>query len=145
VLRWERHWNEPGQPFREPASWPALSVATTGTHDTDSLADWWEGMPDEERSAFLSLPSLAGLRERAPPRFDDGVRDAILELVYGSGSDLLLLPFQDALGMRERVNVPGTVNEENWTYRMPRDLSALHADRATRERLRDLASRSRRA
>ncbi|HEY6002216.1 MAG TPA: 4-alpha-glucanotransferase [Anaeromyxobacter sp.] len=145
VLRWERHWNEPGQPFRDPASWPALSVATTGTHDTDSLADWWGGMADEERGAFLALPALAKLRERAPPRFDDGVRDAILELVYGSGSDLLLLPFQDALGMRERVNVPGTVNEENWTYRMPRDLSALHADRATRERLRDLASRSGRA
>jgi 4-alpha-glucanotransferase len=74
--------------------------------------------------------------------FDEGVRDALLELVYGSGSDLLLLPFQDAFGMRERVNVPGTVNEENWTYRIPRDLAALHADRASLERLRGLAERT---
>jgi 4-alpha-glucanotransferase len=71
--------------------------------------------------------------------FDDGVRDAILSLVYGAGSDLLLLPFQDALGLRDRVNVPGTVSAENWTYRMPRDLSALHADGAAVERLRALA------
>jgi 4-alpha-glucanotransferase len=142
VLRWERHWNDPGQPFREPPSWPALSVATTGTHDTDSMADWYEGMTDEERRAFLALPQLAALRARGPSRFDDGVRDAVLELVYGSGSVLLLLPFQDAFGMRERVNVPGTVNAENWTYRMPRDLSALHADAAARERLRGLAARS---
>jgi len=119
VLRWERHWKQPGQPFRDPPGWPAVSVATTGTHDTDSVADWWDGMPDDERKAFLALPALAALRARAPAPFDDGVRDAVLELVYGSGSDLLLLPFQDAFGLRERVNVPGTVNDENWTYRIP--------------------------
>ena len=141
VLRWERHWDEPGQPFRNPEEWPTVSVATTGTHDTDSMADWYEGMPEEERTAFLALPQLADLRRRAPARFDDGVRDAILELVYRSGSDLILIPFQDAFGMRERVNVPGTVNEENWTYRIPRDLTALHGDAAGRERLRALAAR----
>lgn len=142
VLRWERHWDDPGQPFREPASWPAVSVATTGTHDTDSMADWYDGMSEDERRAFLALPALAALRARGPARFDDGVRDAILELVYRSGSDLLLLPFQDAFGMRERVNVPGTVNDQNWTYRMPRDVAALHADAAGRERLRALAVRA---
>jgi len=139
VLRWERHWNDPGQPFRDPAAWPAVSVATTGTHDTDAVADWFDTMGHDERRAFLALPELAALAARAPARFDDGVRDAILELVYRSGSDLLLLPFQDAFGMRERVNVPGTVNEENWTYRMPRDLAALHADAPARDRLRALA------
>ncbi len=142
VLRWERHWKEPGQPFRDPRDWPAVSVATTGTHDTDALADWWDGMPDDERDAFLALPALAALRARGKAPFDDGVRDALLELVYGSGSDLLLLPFQDAFGLRDRVNVPGTVTEENWTYRMPRDLGALAADLGARDRLRGLAVRS---
>jgi 4-alpha-glucanotransferase len=141
VLRWERHWNEPGQPFRDPRSWPAVSVATTGTHDTDALADWWDGMPEDERAAFLALPELAALRARGKVPFDDGVRDVLLELVYGAGSDLLLLPFQDAFGLRDRVNVPGTVNEENWTYRMPRDLGALAGDLSARERLRGLAER----
>jgi len=145
VLRWERSWHDPGEPFRDPAVWPALSVATTGTHDTDAMADWWDGMPADERRAFLALPALAPLRARGAARFDDGVRDAILGLVYGSGSDLLLLPFQDAFGRRERVNVPGTVTAENWTYRMPGDLAALHADRAAIGRLRALAERSGRA
>jgi 4-alpha-glucanotransferase len=142
VLRWEREWKAPGQPFRDPRAWPALSVATTGTHDTDSMADWWEGMPDDERKEILALPELAGLagRDRVEA-YDDPVRDALLELVYGAASELLLLPFQDAFGLRERVNVPGTVNEENWTYRVPRDLAALHADRASTARLRALAAR----
>lgn len=144
VLRWERHWHDPGQPFRDPERWPALSVATTGTHDTESLAEWYDAMPDDERRALLALPQLAALRERGPAPFDEGVRDALLELVYRSGSDLLLLPFQDAFGTRERVNVPGTMNDENWTYRISVGLGALHADRPARERLRALAARARR-
>ena len=70
------------------------------------------------------------------------MRDALLGLVSASGSDLLLLPFQDAVGARERVNVPGTVNDENWSYRIPTLLSALLADQAAAERLSALARRT---
>ena len=135
VLRWEKD----DRVFRDPAGWPAVSLATTGTHDTDSLADWWEALPAAERKALLALPGLEPLAGRASVAFDGEVRDALLRLVYASGSDLLLLPFQDALGARERVNVPGTVNDQNWTYRVPALLSALLADRATVERLSALA------
>jgi 4-alpha-glucanotransferase len=71
--------------------------------------------------------------------FDAEVRDALLRLVSASGSNLLLLPFQDAVGARERINVPGTVNDQNWSYRIPALLSALLADRATAEWLSALA------
>jgi len=54
------------------------------------------------------------------------------------------LPFQDLLGAREQVNVPGTVNERNWTYRMPMSVEALCADQVTSERLLSLASEARR-
>ncbi len=142
VLRWEKNWEAGGDAFRDPATWPATSVATTGTHDTESLADWWDGLQAAERKQLLALPGLEGLRERSPAQFDGALRDALLELVYRAGSDLLLLPFQDALGARERVNVPGTVNDHNWTYRIPDDLATLAADAATAARLRDLAARS---
>jgi 4-alpha-glucanotransferase len=138
VLRWEKD----GAVFRDPAAWPAVSVATTGTHDTESVADWFDALSGEERRALLSIPGLARLQARAPDRFDDGVRDAILELVYGSASDLALIPFQDALGTRERVNVPGTVSAENWSYRTPMDMASLALDLGTAARLRSLAERS---
>ena len=44
ILRWEREWKQKGQPFKDPRSWPALSVGTTGTHDTEALAEWYEAM-----------------------------------------------------------------------------------------------------
>jgi 4-alpha-glucanotransferase len=141
VQRWEREWKLPGQPFRDPSRWPSVSVATTGTHDTDSLADWYESLNEGDRRQLLAIPGLASLRERAPARFDDSVRDALLELLFASGSDLLLLPFQDLFGHRERVNVPGTVNDQNWTYRIPATLAQLVADADSRRRLRSLAER----
>jgi 4-alpha-glucanotransferase len=124
VLRWETD----GPIFRDPAHYPAVSVATTSTHDTDSLADWYDGLSDDARRHFLEIPGLAALRATAPARFSDPVRDAILELVYRSGSDLVLLPFQDLFGHRDRVNVPGTVNADNWCYRMPRSIDDVARD-----------------
>ncbi len=138
VLRWEKDEHV----FRDPARWPPVSVATTGTHDTETLADWYDGLDDDERDSLLRIPGLVSLRAAGPERFDTAVRDALLEVVYGSASDLVLLPFQDALGSRERVNVPGTVNAENWSYRIPVDVASLAADRAARERLHALAARS---
>jgi 4-alpha-glucanotransferase len=145
VQRWEKNWHGEGQPFTDPAVWPEVSVATTGTHDTDAVADWFDGLPREERAQLLALPGLEALEARAPERFDDGVRDALLEVLYASSSDLLLLPFQDAFGHRQRVNVPGTVNDQNWTYRLPSTLTRLAADLASRERLLSLARRHGRA
>jgi 4-alpha-glucanotransferase len=141
VQRWERDWHAPGQPFSDPARWAACSVATTGTHDTDSVADWYEGLSGEDRAQLLAIPGLAPVRALATARFDDAVRDALLETLYGSGSDLLLLPFQDCFGHRERINVPGTVTDQNWTYRLPTTLSRLAADLDSRDRLRALAAR----
>ena len=146
VQRWEKNWKEGGDAFRDPADWPPLSVATSGTHDTESLADWFEALAPEERAQLLALPQLAALRGRAPDRpFDEDVRDALLGMIYSAGSDLALLPFQDALGLRERVNLPGTVSDDNWTYRMPMDMVALAADVALHARLRALAVGSGRA
>jgi 4-alpha-glucanotransferase len=147
VLRWEREWKAPGQPFHDPAACPRLSVATSGTHDTETMAEWWEAMPDEERRAILEIPALARLRAtpgRAPTRFTPEVHDALLETLYGAGSDLVVLPVQDAFGMRDRINVPGTVGPENWSFRLPwtaDDLSRESSLRARTETLGRLAAR----
>src|SRR5262249_13056085 len=58
VLRWEREWHTPGQPFRDPSTYPALSVALSGTHDTETHAGWWDHAPTDERAALLALPQL---------------------------------------------------------------------------------------
>ena len=110
---------QPGQPFRRPADYPAESVAISGTHDTDTLAEWWDGADRRERQLCAEIPGLreAGCDPDAP--FDARLRDALLEALFCAGSDIVIVPFQDLFGWRDRVNVPAVVNDENWTWRLP--------------------------
>jgi 4-alpha-glucanotransferase len=138
VFRWERRWHTEGQPFRDPAEYPAVSVATSGTHDTEPLTIWWDNAPAAERRAVGELPTvraLAGsLGDLADAPFSPTLRDVLLETLFASGSDLLLLPVQDVYGWRDRVNEPATVTEENWTYRLPWPVDELDQIPEARER-----------
>jgi 4-alpha-glucanotransferase len=122
ILRWERHWHAEGQPFRDPSEYPSLSVAASGTHDTEPLAVWWDQASSEERRQVSALPPIARLSggaDLADAVYDARIRGVLIEALFASGSDLLLLPVQDVFGWRDRINVPATVNDENWTFRLP--------------------------
>jgi len=123
VLRWERDWHADGRPFRNPAQYPASSVAASGTHDTETLGAWWDSLDERERATLARIPGLSRLLPGAPGLagmpFSPAVRDALLEVLYASGSDLLILPMQDVFGWRDRINVPGLLADGNWTWRLP--------------------------
>jgi 4-alpha-glucanotransferase len=142
VMRWERDWNAPGQPFHDPSGYRPDSVATSGTHDTEPMAEWWDAAGQEERAQVIEIAAIraAGITADAP--YSDALRDALLTALFGSGSDFLLLPVQDIFGWRDRVNTPAVVNEENWSWRLPMLVEALLTDATAGERaqfLRDLA------
>jgi len=139
VLRWESD----GDMFRDPRTYPALSVATTGTHDTSALATWWTDELDAGwRRALAAVPGFAPLAD-AGASFTPAVHAALLDGVYAAGSDLVILPFQDAYGGRERINLPATVGSTNWDYRLPWTVAELDGDagRSLREQLRALCRR----
>jgi 4-alpha-glucanotransferase len=125
VLRWERHWNEAGQPFRDPADYPADSVATSGTHDTEPVAEWWDAAPPEERERACEIPALRDAGCSPDEAFSPELRDALLTALFSSGSDLLILPVQDIFGWRDRVNTPAVVSDENWSWRLPFPVDAI--------------------
>jgi 4-alpha-glucanotransferase len=141
VLRWEREWRLDGQPFRAPAAYPAVSLATSGTHDTDTHAEWWDGLDAAERRRVLEAPGVADALAalgvtpaEAEGAFSPAIRDALLTLLFSSGSDYLLLPIQDVFGWRDRVNIPGSQGPHNWTWRLPWRVEALGAEAGAAER-----------
>ena len=72
------------------------------------------------------------------------LRDALLRLAYVAGSAHLFLPIADLFGWRDRINVPGTVGRENWTWTLPWPVNRLDEVPAAVERqsaLRTWASR----
>jgi 4-alpha-glucanotransferase len=65
VLRWEREWHTEGQPFRDPADYPVNSVATSGTHDTESMAIWWATLSSDDRAKLAAVPTMRRLAREA--------------------------------------------------------------------------------
>jgi 4-alpha-glucanotransferase len=141
VFRWERFWHTDGRPFREPSDYPPVSVATTGTHDTEPLALWWDHATDDERRKVAALRAIQdvahGIDVAATP-FGPELRDVLLEALFASGSDLLLLPVQDVFGWRDRINEPATVGGDNWTFRLPWPSNRLNTVAEAAERQQTL-------
>jgi 4-alpha-glucanotransferase len=121
VLRWEKD----NEIFRDPSKYPAASLATTSTHDTQMLKEWWESMPDWQRANAWEM--ISGGKSDGKIPFDAQTRRAILKRVLGSGSCMVVLPLQDIIGSAERINTPGTVNADNWTYRAPYETAEFHS------------------
>ncbi len=119
VIPWER--GDDGQ-LRDPATFPASSVASWSTHDTAPITSWWDDLSDGDRRQLAARASITAWGDE-PSR-----TDALLALLYRSGSDLTLALAQELIGDRARINTPGTVGSENWTYRLPAAIEDLEAD-----------------
>jgi 4-alpha-glucanotransferase len=120
VLRWE-----PANPML----YPPLSVAMSGTHDTEPLAVWWESLTPQERTRF-GFDSAT---------YDRDIRDGLIERLYNAGSNLVVLPVQDVFGWRDRINLPATISDDNWTYVLPWPSDTITAEPEAIERANWLA------
>jgi 4-alpha-glucanotransferase len=138
VFRWEKeHWDTPEERFVAPAAYQELSVATTGTHDTDTLATWWREASERDRRMVceaLKISDLSPGRRTLSP----AMLEAILRALYASPSILALVPVQDLFGWSTRINLPGTVGGRNWSYRLPFSLKPFDAGSAIRARIEHL-------
>jgi 4-alpha-glucanotransferase len=121
VMRWAR---EDGV-YQHPHQYPAVSLVTTGTHDTDTLRGWWQSSQPWEREAVCrTFPELQQFS--APPaEFSPELHGALLKAALNSSSALCVLPWQDVFGEAERVNLPGSISDANWSYRMKPEVEEL--------------------
>ncbi len=119
VFRWEAEGNVP----KDPQGYPYLSLATSSVHDSSNLREWLVSEP-----AAVTGVAVGGGGATA-----GNVRQ-FLERLYRSPAMIVMVPLQDLLALdenfhrdsaAERINVPGTVSDFNWTYRMPVGLEEL--------------------
>jgi 4-alpha-glucanotransferase len=134
VIPWEK---DDGSGYRDPKEFPEMSVATWSTHDTPPITAWWDELSVEDRRGLSQLLNV-------PLDLSDADRSlALLGALFASRSELTLALVPELLGQRERINTPATVQDENWTYRLPMPLEELERDPwvcqrmdAVRERVR---------
>jgi 4-alpha-glucanotransferase len=133
-------WFEPGPP----ATYPALSLATVTTHDLPTVTGLWTGRDLAEQAAVGLRPSTeASAALRARLRELTGLPDDALpgDVVLGAHrclaeapSVLVTATLEDALGVAERPNIPGTTGDRrpNWSLALPRLVEEIEDDARVR-------------
>jgi 4-alpha-glucanotransferase len=111
------------------SEYPALSLATYGTHDHEPLHALWERFLHECRNgeehneswwALLHLAEFAGIdpaQVREP--FVEKILPHLLAALHRSSSAIVIYMITDLLGLKDRFNVPGSVSRKNWALRLP--------------------------
>ena len=117
--------DEPKSPYKLPRHEEG-DVVYTGTHDHDTARGWYEALQPIEREEFDREVAAAGI--------DDDPWWSLVRLTMTSRCHLCMLQMQDVLGLgsEARMNMPGTVGPQNWSWRMEKD--ALTPDLAKRLR-----------
>jgi len=101
-------------PYRDnpylPYNYPKNCVAYTGTHDNDTTRNWFF---EERNKEFI--------RDYLNVAEDEWVSVAMVRTVLASRADTAIIPIQDYLGYGKRMNTPGTVSPDNWSFRIRKD------------------------
>ncbi len=108
VLQFAFDSRETGNYF--PHAYTAHSVCYSGTHDNLTLAQWLqEAAPEDVEAAKAYL----GLNQQ------EGYVQGMIRGCMSSVSNLCVVQMQDylELGSQARMNFPGTLSQNNWTWR----------------------------
>jgi 4-alpha-glucanotransferase len=110
-----------------PDQWPKNAVAAVGTHDLPTLAGIWNFTEPDQRQHRLRQRLLEVTH--APdgtPTMDVAV--STYAALASSQSRIVLASLEDALGVSERPNVPGTTTEfPNWRLALPAALEDVES------------------
>jgi len=126
--------------FRPPQNYAAEALASFNTHDMASYRGWLEGHDlrvkrsigvDPGESDEARAHSQAMLREAlaqwAPAYPPDDIA-AIAAFLGATPSRLVVIALDDALDVRDQINIPGTVDQHpNWRRRLPVAIEDLAA------------------
>jgi 4-alpha-glucanotransferase len=106
---------EPDNPHRLHNHRPD-NVVYTGTHDHDTIRAWWESLDGAVRPEVEAAMARAGVQDEHPWW-------ALIRLAYASPAIVAIVQMQDVLGLggEARMNVPGLVDQRNWSWRLQRD------------------------
>ena len=145
VLLFEQDY---GAHFKPILAWPDDALATTSTHDLPTLNGWLQGRDidwnerlnlidpvtanDWRRNRQRECEGLDRALRQDPQNFQEETLgnaptlDASIRFLGHTRAPLVLLPIEDALGLEEQANLPGTVSgHPNWCRRLPADCNTL--------------------
>lgn len=106
------------------------SVIYLGTHDNDTTLSYVASLDDYERSRWMDAISNLGLDK-------NHYVSSLIRFALRKKAKYVLLTAQDLLGQEScsRINVPGIVDNRNWTYKLDDDKKLFEALKEYKEEL----------
>ncbi|GAB3550049.1 4-alpha-glucanotransferase [Noviherbaspirillum agri] len=140
-----------GGRFFRPDEWSPHAIATTTTHDLPTISGWWQERDIEwrtrldlhapgqsehdarrdrarERTALWDALTASGCAHGGEPdrNHTDVALDAAIKFMSSTPAPLAMLPIEDALGLVEAPNLPGTVDTHpNWRRRLSGEVDGV--------------------
>lgn len=152
VVRWCRKWDKEGQPYVPFEDYEPLSVCTTSVHDSSTMREWFNNSQFTINNS--QLMEIKNEETESELSKTNNILDSQLSIVNllsackASKSTWFIPPLQDLLYINkkywkenaedERINIPGSVNPFNWTYRIPARLEELLADEILCKKIKEL-------
>jgi 4-alpha-glucanotransferase len=122
-----------------PAKYPVQALAAVTTHDLPTVAGLWSGEDLEDQKRIGMEPNEEAtqtlrdrLREATGVSDDAPIEDVVVatyEALSGAPCLLLTAGLDDALGVKQRPNMPGTLDQwPNWRIALPIPLEEIETD-----------------
>ncbi|WP_213880125.1 4-alpha-glucanotransferase [Pseudomonas sp. dw_358] len=148
--------------FKPILDWPDDALATSTTHDLPTLNGWWRARDidwnhklelinhdteqqwrvtrEQERRGLRHLLANDPQNFRSEGDEIEQMIDASVRFLGHTRAPLVLLPLDDALGIEEQANLPGTIDSHpNWRRRYSAPVTTLLDDTDAARRLELLA------
>ena len=144
VVRWAREWEQNGEPYTPVKQYPLLSVCTPAVHDSTTLRQWW--YEEINKKMLAEGVGAVSLDERPT----ESAVELFLSSLFKSQSAICMLQIQDLFALDntvchkdinfERINIPGTVQDINWSYRITPELENLLINEKLQKKISSLVS-----
>ena len=96
------------------ALWNSLnSVCYLGTHDNDTILGYYNDLPEEEKELWDEAITKLELK-------GDTLPEKMIHYCLSKDCAYAVIALQDLLGLdsKSRINVPGIIDDVNWTWRL---------------------------
>ena len=167
VIRWERRWESENQPFIDFSSYEKLAVSCTSVHDSTTLRQWWNKEKSSVKEFIKACIPFETTQTDSKKIQDElesynkkieilSKKDFSPDMAYFVLADSaqnkslwFINPLQDYLYLdskyysdeeSERINIPGTVSPNNWTYRMPCTIEELCTNNSLIKKIKEIVS-----
>jgi 4-alpha-glucanotransferase len=141
VMRWERRWNE-DRSYIPLKDYPVESMTTVSTHDSETLGQWWTNQTEEAKLYAETVGWTYDKELSYEHRFE------ILRASHHSASLFHINLLNEYLALYpemvwpnpedERINIPGTITDRNWSYRFKPSVEEITKNGPLQEAMRKI-------